>query len=61
MKPGKLFIEAVPAFLTEITPAVEGEHGSGSREGDVSDRLGTAGILDYAVIGSTNRADTLSR
>ena len=61
MKPWKLFIKAVPAFLTEVAPAVEGEHGSGSGESDVTDGLGTAGILDYAVVRTTNRTDTLSR
>lgn len=50
MNPGKRLIEAVAAVLAFIASVVEGEHGSDARQGDVPDRLVTAGILDHTVV-----------
>ena len=57
MEPGNGFKESAAAFLAEIAPAVEGQHGPGAGKCDVAYRLGAAGVLDNTVIGATDRTD----
>lgn len=61
MDPWEMFIEAASTLLAEIAPMVESEHSSSARNSDVANCLGTSGILDDAVRGTTVRAEPFRR